>query len=114
MGGFGYILEVQQYNPHELLNGRFRHVGYMNLVFKTKKLACEYYDKNNPEMRSLNAHNHWVSDWNPETYLRYLVREFNGEYADVAPFDKKDEPITTINTDSFGNICESTSVQKKL
>ena len=47
----------------------------MNKKFKTKKDAVTYYDTNNPHMRSLNAHNDYRSDWDPETKLLYIVRD---------------------------------------
>ncbi len=53
-----YILEAQRFDRdgHE-----FHHVGYMNTVFKTKQVACNYYDRYNPHMRSLNAHGTWLA-----------------------------------------------------
>ena len=57
----------------------FQHVGYMNKIFKTKPEACALYDKFNPHMRSLNCHNTYCSDWDPDTRLRYVVRKFNHE-----------------------------------
>jgi len=45
-----YILEVQKYHRRE--NSLFDHMGYMNKKFKTKKEACDYYDRFNPDMRS--------------------------------------------------------------
>ena len=78
-----YILEVQQY----FINGKSEHIGYVNKLFKTKQQACDYYDKYNPLMRSLNAHNNWCSDWNPETYLMYIVREHFYEHLKIPPFE---------------------------
>lgn len=37
-------------------------------------------------MRSLNAHGTWVSDWDPITYLRYVLRKYNGETMNIPPF----------------------------
>ena len=87
-----YILEVQRFDinghrTHPEWNGKSEHVGYMNKVFKTKKESCEYYDKHNPHMRSLNAHNTWRSDWDPNTHLMYIVRESFYEYKTIPPFD---------------------------
>lgn len=42
---------------------------------KTKKYAVSYYDRHNPRMRSLNAHNTYISDWDPNTKLLYIVRD---------------------------------------
>jgi len=59
-----YTLEVQKYILLEEpdckgstmpdITGLFEHVGYMDAMFKTKRAACEYYNKNNPHMRCLN------------------------------------------------------------
>jgi hypothetical protein len=59
----------------------------MNKVFKTKKEASDYYDKFNPHMRSLNAHNTWRSDWDPNTKLMYIVRKRFYEYLKIPAFD---------------------------
>ena len=80
-----YILEAQKFHPrghleHPEWDGKYEHIGYVNHIFTTKKAACEHYDKHNPEMRSLNAHGTWRSDWHPHTYLRYVVREYSGEW----------------------------------
>jgi hypothetical protein len=63
----------------------------MNKIFKTKKEASDYYDKYNKNMRSLNAHNTYISDWNPVTYLLYIVRKYNGEKLTIPPFKKSDK-----------------------
>lgn len=77
-----WILEAQEFIPCQ----GFRHVGYVSRVFKKKKDACDYYDIHNPDMRSLNAHNTWVSDWHPETKLRYVVRKYNYEIQTLTIF----------------------------
>ncbi len=87
-----YILEVQKFEPkghniHPEWNGKCEHIGYMNKIFKTKQEASDYYDKYNPNMRSLNAHNTWCSDWNPQTHLKYIVREYFGEYLKIPSFE---------------------------
>lgn len=86
-----YILEIQRFDidghiEHPEWNGKAEHISYMNKLFKTKKEACDYYDKNNPHMRSLNRHNTWVSDWDPNSCLRYIVRKYYGEYLKGQPF----------------------------
>lgn len=88
-----YILEVQKFNPTGHLlqsewNGKSTHVGYMNKVFKTKNQACEYYDNNNNTMRLLNSHNTYRSDWNRDTHLLYVVREYGDEYLSIPPFEE--------------------------
>jgi hypothetical protein len=85
-----YILEVQQFDElghisHPEWNGTFNHIGYINALFKSKQSACDYYDQLNPNMRSLNAHNNWCSDWNPVTKFRYVVRTYNGEFLKIPP-----------------------------
>ena len=84
-----YILEVQKFNPDRLpfWNGKSEHIGYMNKVFRTRNEASDYYDKFNPHMRSLNAHMNWKSDWDPNTYLMYIVRERFYEYLKIPPFE---------------------------
>jgi len=75
-----YILEVLKFIPGKTSV----HVGYMDKVFPSKEKAAEYYDEHNPNMRGLNAHGEWRSDWDPETHLMYAVRELN-----IPPFDSK-------------------------
>jgi hypothetical protein len=79
-----YVLEVCKFinekegeNGWLALGGKYQHIGYMKMKFKNKKDAIFYYDKHNPHMRSLNAHNTYKSDWDPETKLFYIVREDN-------------------------------------
>jgi hypothetical protein len=91
-----YILEVQKFNPTGHLlqsewNGKSTHVGYMNKVFKTKNQACEYYDNNNNTMRPLNSHHTYRSDWNRDTHLLYVVREYGDEYLSIPPFEEKEK-----------------------
>jgi hypothetical protein len=66
-----YVFEVVSRD----VNGKQEHIGYMKHKFKTKKEACDYYDKHNPHMRPLNAHNTYKSDWDPTTKLLYIVRK---------------------------------------
>ena len=74
-------------------NGKLEHVGYMRAHFKTKKDAASYYDRHNPHMRRLNAHNTWESDWDPITTLKYIVRQDHDINQTIAPFDPADEPV---------------------
>jgi hypothetical protein len=85
-----YILEVQRFDTQgnlEYPNGKSEHIGYMNKVFRTKQDARRYYDRYNPHMRSLNAHNTWCSDWDPNTHLLYIVRKRFYEYLKIPPFE---------------------------
>jgi hypothetical protein len=100
-----YILEVQKFYPnghqlHPEWNGKNEHLGYMNIIFKTKKLACDYYDKHNPHMRPLNAHNTYRSDWDPETYIEYVIREYGGEYLKIQPFVEKNKEENILVTNN--------------
>ena len=72
--------------------GKLEHVGYMKAKFKTKADACSYYDRYNPHMRSLNAHNTWESDWDPETNLQYIVRRDYGLIDNVPTFSPDEMP----------------------
>lgn len=86
-----YILEAQRFvdlNERKDLNGVFQHMGYVNKLFRSKNSACAYYDSHNKmRMRSLNAHGTWISDWHPETRLRYRVRKYAGETLSLPPLD---------------------------
>ena len=77
-----YVLEVLEFitekdgdNGWLAQGGKIKHIGYMKGKFKTKKDAVSYYDRHNPHMRSLNAHNTYASDWDPKTKLLYIVRD---------------------------------------
>jgi hypothetical protein len=67
-----YVLEVLEFITEDK---KIKHIGYMKGKFKTKKDAVSYYDRHNPHMRSLNAHNTYISDWDPNTKLLYIVRD---------------------------------------
>ena len=92
-----WILEAQRFNNRgaDSVGGKstgWLHVGYMNIAFPTKRRAAEYYDMHNSHMRGLNAHNTWRSDYDPDTFLRYVVRSYNNEELTVVPFDPADAP----------------------
>jgi len=97
-----YILEAQKFYPdgftlHPEWNGLYEHIGYMNKIFTTKKDACAYYDKYNKHMRKLNANNTLSgmlrSDYDPESKILYVVREYGGEYLKLEPFEKLEENV---------------------
>jgi hypothetical protein len=88
----GYILEVQKFdadswNKHPEWSGKSEHIGYMNKIFKTKIDAANYYFKHNSHMRPITARHNWKSDWDPTTYLQYVVRDHYNEYLRIPPFD---------------------------
>ena len=96
-----YVLEVLEYitekegdNGWLAQGGKFKHIGYMKGYFKTKKDAVSYYDRHNPHMRSLNAHNTYQSDWDPNTKLLYIVRKDHDIIATIDCFsiDDNSEP----------------------
>ncbi len=84
-----YVLEAQ----HHITGVSCTHAGYMNKLFVSKESACTYYDKHNPHMRSLNAHNNWCSAFDPITNLRFIVRKHYGETKTFPIFERhnKDE-----------------------
>jgi hypothetical protein len=91
-----YVLEVLEFitekegdNGWLAQGGKHKHIGYMKGHFKTKNDAVSYYDRHNPHMRSLNAHNEYISDYDPKTFLLYIVRKDYGIYATIDSFDKK-------------------------
>lgn len=86
-----YILEVQKFytdghSKHPEWNGKKEHIGYMNKIFETKKEASDYYYLHNPHMRPINSENNWCSDWDSETKLLYVIRNYTGEFLKIAPF----------------------------
>ena len=78
-----YIFEVQKY--HDLGN---IHIGYMNILFKTKDEAASYYEKYNPQMRKLDRFGNYRSDYNVSTSFQYVVREYDHEKLTLAGFDR--------------------------
>jgi hypothetical protein len=62
------------------------HIGYMNKVFRTKQEASGYYIQHNPHMRRISSESSWKSDWDPQTKLLYVVRQYTCEYLKIPPF----------------------------
>ena len=86
-----YVLEVQRFHPrghieHPEWHSKFEHIGYLNKLFESAEEASAYYDRCHPHMRRLNAHGTWASDHDPDTGLRYIVREWCGEYCMIDSF----------------------------
>lgn len=89
-----YVLEVLKFIDERdgeegwlRLGTKLKHIGYMRGRFRTKKDAVSYYDRHNPHMRSLNAHNQYISDYDPKTFLLYIVRKDYGIYATIESFN---------------------------
>ena len=77
-----YVLEVCEFiDEVEGDNGwlkqgtKIKHIGYMKGKFKTKNDAVSYYDRHNNHMRSLKGNDTYISDYDPETKLMYIVRD---------------------------------------
>lgn len=83
-----YMLEVQIFSrlSCQERDGGFRHIGYMNKVFRSQEDACRYHDLHRPNCRGINAHGNYVSDWDPQTNLRYVVRRYHYEVLTIPPF----------------------------
>jgi hypothetical protein len=99
-----YVLEVLKFitekegdNGWLAQGGEIKHIGYMKGKFKTKKDAVSYYDRNNTHMRSLNAHNTYISDWDPNTKLLYIVRDDYLINATIDCFSIDDNSLDEIN-----------------
>jgi hypothetical protein len=90
-----YVLEVVRFVTQKVdgENTKLKHVGYMNVKFKTKKEACDYYGRCNPHLRPLNAYKDYKSDWDPKTELLYIVREYYGLFASIPPFTSLELPF---------------------
>ena len=93
-----FLTEAEGDAGWRVKGGKLEHVGYMKAKFKTKADAVSYYDRHNPHMRSLNAHNTYCSDWDPETKLMYIVREDFGINDHIDPFDVAEKPRCTQET----------------
>mgnify|MGYP000194492654 CR=1 FL=1 len=83
---------------------KLKHMGYMDVCFRTKEEACSYYDRHNPHMRKLNAHGTFKSDWDPNTHLLYIVREYYGIVKTIPPFDPNDA-IVVVRTKNSVSKC---------
>jgi hypothetical protein len=83
-----YMLEVQYFHDdkYSYSNTRFTHLGYITKIFKSKKDASNYYNQHNPHMKPLNECESQVSDYDPNTKLRYIIRRYYGEYLSISPF----------------------------
>ena len=94
-----FVLEVVRFitdsEEWHAKGGKLEHAGYMRAIFRTKKDAASYYDRHNPHMRGLNAHNTWCSDWDPVTHFKYIVRVHHNIIESIPPFDPRDEPEVT-------------------
>ena len=92
-----FVLEVVRFidnkDEWEKKGGKQEHIGYMRARFRSKEDAASYYDRHNTHMRKLNAHNTWMSDWDPNTYQLYIVREDFNLIQTIPPFDPADEPV---------------------
>ncbi len=88
-----YVLEVVKYitETENLMTnyGKLKHIGYMKKKFKTKREACMYYDECNPCMRKMNMLGTYISDWDPNTKLLYIVRDDYNINETVSPFVTK-------------------------
>jgi hypothetical protein len=62
---------------HIEARGFSRFLGFMNKYFRSLDDAADFYNKHNKDMRPLNAHGTYVSDWHPETRLFYVAREIH-------------------------------------
>ena len=89
-----YVLEVQKWIQEPLEEKGFIHVGYMDKVFTSKLEAIQYYDSHiekdedgKDKMRSINVFANCCSDWDPNTYLRYIVHRYFGEKKTIPPFE---------------------------
>jgi hypothetical protein len=109
-----YVLEVLEFitekdGPNGWLaqGGKIKHIGYMKRKFRTKEDAVSYYDRYNPHMRSLNARNTYISDWDPDTKLLYIVRDDYGINASIDCFLIEDNSVYEINENSLQKLSEN-------
>lgn len=88
-----FIIEVQVMAKSTKGIEMFYHVGYVNRIFQNVSDACEYYRVNNTHMRSLDQYSTKCSGVDPVTNLRYVIREYNGEFLSIEPWQNQDKVI---------------------
>ena len=44
-------------------------------------------------MRPLNGHHTYRSDWDHDTHLLYVIREYGDEYLSIPPFEEKEKDL---------------------
>ena len=88
-------------------------------IFAAKASACNYslyYNSNNQHMRPITKHHRYRSDWDPNTRLMYIVREytvyeylsipaFSGEFK-VEILDHRSGPKKVVKYNSSITYCE--------
>jgi len=87
-------IEEGQYGSYRInfntsFPSKYEHIGYMKAIFRRKKDACMYYREHNPHMREIRKDpifNEYISDWDPETRLAYIIRKFCNVALTVDPF----------------------------
>jgi hypothetical protein len=88
-----YVFEVQKMyyelnnNNNEVIPKSWC-VGHVNKVFETREEAEEYYEKLNPHMRPINKYKNWISDFDPETRLGYLIQEYSNQVLNISLQEK--------------------------
>jgi hypothetical protein len=63
-----YVLEIQKYVP----TLGILEIGYVDRIFETVNEACKYYNLDDKKMKFIGSD--LVSDWNSNTFLRYVIR----------------------------------------
>ena len=83
-----YILELQQkIYPHQQKNIEYVFLGYIDKVFTTLVETANYYNENHPHMPKLLPYRNQVSDWDPKTSMRCVLRKYEGyEYRRIPEF----------------------------
>lgn len=61
-------------------------------MFRSAADANAYYALHNPFPRPITALGGLHSDWDPNTRLRYVIREMKGEAMTVEPFSPDNKP----------------------
>lgn len=63
--------------------------------FYTLEEAVKYHDLMFPEMRSINAHGNYISDWSPKTFLKYTIRKmvYDNQLRCYVPFPLEFSPV---------------------
>ncbi len=95
-----FMFEVQRRTGSDI--PRNVHVGYMNILFKTKEDAINYFEK---QGRSKILTESGVQ-YGYDDVFRYVIRNYLNELFTIEPFNLKDACQHTVHRDENGKLLE--------
>ncbi len=93
-----FMFEVQRRTGSDI--PRNVHVGYMNILFRTKEDAINYFEK---QGRSKILTECGVQ-YGYDDVFRYIIRNYHNELFTIEPFDLKDACKTVVDRDETGKL----------